>query len=297
MSSTKQSILIVDDEAEILEFLTLILSAEGFDSIKASSGKEALTILENNEGHIQAILSDVHMPDIDGYEFCKAVRADQRFQHLPFIFISALTNLEEKLTGYSAGADDYISKPIIEPQELLAKTRYFIENKLQHATLNKQVSDSFQTTMQAMTYSSHLGAILLFLQDASQLSELSEVADKLFEAMDSIGANAVIQFITENGPVSFRKDGMVSPLEANIIQLARNKGRFFDYEARTIINYDKFSLFIKNMPVDDPKRNGVLKDILGNLCNAINSVTDIIYTKELNSTKVNAMSDVLYDLT
>ena len=130
MNNENQSILIVDDDPELLEFLSVVLSAADFN--------------------IQAILSDVNMPDIDGYELCKTIRADQRFQSLPFLFISALTDLDEKLTGYSAGADDYIAKPITEPQELIAKTRYFIENKLQHVTLTKQLSESFQTTMQVI---------------------------------------------------------------------------------------------------------------------------------------------------
>lgn len=249
MSTSKQSVLIVDDEPELLEFLSVVLSAGGFDSIKATNGQEALNILEKNEGQFQAILSDVHMPDMDGYEFCKTIRADQRFQNLPFLFISALTDLDEKLTGYSAGADDYISKPITEPQELIAKTKYFIENKLQHVTLTKQLSESFQTTMQAMTYSSHLGAVLLFLQDASHLTNFPEMAKRLLETTENLGMNAVIKFTTMNGDVSFRNHGEVTPLEVNIMELAKQKSRFFDFEARTIISYDNFSLLIKNMQI------------------------------------------------
>lgn len=292
MNSTKQSILIVDDEPEILEFLSVILSAEGLDSIKASSGKEALTILENNEGHIQAILSDVNMPDIDGYEFCKIIRADQRFQSLPFLFISALTDLEEKLMGYSAGADDYITKPIVEPQELLAKTRYFIENKLQHVTLNKQLGESFHTTMQAMTYSSHLGAVLLFLQDASHLTNFTDMANRLLETTENLGMNAVVKFTTLNGNLSFRKHGDVSPIETNIMELAKQKSRFFDFEARTIISYDNFSLLIKNMPINDPDTYGTMKDVLGNLCNAIETITEILLAKEINQHKNETMTSV-----
>lgn len=292
MSSENQSILIVDDEAELLEFLSVVLSAGGFNSIKAKSGKEALDILEKNEGHIQAILSDVNMPDIDGYELCKTIRSDQRFQNLPFIFISALTDLDEKLTGYSAGADDYIVKPILEPEELITKTKYFIDNKLQHVTLSKQLSESFQTTMQAMTYSSHLGAVLLFLQDASHLSNFPDVAHRLLETTENLGMNAVIKFTTMNGNLSFRKHGEVTPLEVNIMELAKQKDRFFDFEARTIISYDNFSLLIKNMPIDNPEAYGTMKDVLGNLCNAIETITEILLAKELNQHKNDTMTSV-----
>jgi len=292
MSNENQSILIVDDDPELLEFLSVVLSAADFTSLKAKSGKEALSILEKNEGNIQAILSDVNMPDIDGYELCKTIRADQRFQSLPFIFISAHTDLDEKLTGYSAGADDYIAKPILEPQELITKTRYCIENKLQHITLSKQLSESFQTTMQAMTYSSHLGAVLLFLQDASHLTNFTDMANRLLETTENFGMNAVVKFTTMKGDLSFRKNGAVTPIEVNIMDLARKKSRFFDFEARTIISYENFSLLIKNMPVDNPETYGTMKDVLGNLCNAIETITEILLAKELNQHKNDTMTSV-----
>jgi len=292
MSNENQSILIVDDDPELLEFLSVVLSAADFTSLKAKSGKEALSILEKNEGNIQAILSDVNMPDIDGYELCKTIRADQRFQSLPFIFISAHTDLDEKLTGYSAGADDYIAKPILEPQELITKTRYCIENKLQHITLSKQLSESFQTTMQAMTYSSHLGAVLLFLQDASHLTNFTDMANRLLETTENFGMNAVVKFTTMKGDLSFRKNGAVTPIEVNIMDLARKKSRFFDFEARTIISYENFSLLIKNMPADNPETYGTMKDVLGNLCNAIETITEILLAKELNQHKNDTMTSV-----
>lgn len=285
-------ILIVDDEADILDFLSVILSAEGFQLLTARNGKEALTVLEKNTGEVQAILSDVHMPELDGYEFCKAVRADQHFKHLPFLFISALTDLEEKLKGYAAGADDYITKPIIEPKELIAKTRYFIDNKLQHVSLNKQLSDSFQTTMSAMTYSSHLGQILLFLQEASHMSDYVQVAERLLETAECLGINAVIKFSTLNGDVYFRKHGDVTPIEKNIIELARARERFFDFDNRTIISYELFSLLVKNMPKNNPEAYGTMKDVLGNLCNAIETITEVMHAKEINQHKNETMQTV-----
>ena len=292
MTNETNVILTVDDDPSILAFLQIHLSTEGYTTIQAANGKEALEILEQDMGEIKAILSDVEMPEMDGHEFCQKVRENDKLKSLPFIFISSHTELEEKLKGYSFGADEYIAKPLVDPNELILKTKNFIENKLQHATLTKQLSESFNTTMQAMTYSSHLGQILLFLQDCSHYTNFEDVANRLFETTEGLGANVVIQFRTPYGHESYRKDGAVSPLEDNIIELAQKKDRFFDFDARTIISYKNFSLLIKNMPVSNPEAYGTMKDVLGNLCNAIETITEIVLAKEKNVKKDSAMSNV-----
>ena len=231
------------------------------------------------------------MPEMDGHDLCKNVRADERFLSLPFIFISSHTDLDEKITGYSVGADEYIGKPLTDPNELIFKTRNLLENKQQYEVLSKKLSDSFSTGMQAMTYSSHLGQILLFLQDATRLSSYPKIADRLFETTENLGLNAVVQFSTPKGNENFRKNGIVSPLEDNIMELAKKKGRFFDFETRTIVSYEKFSLLIKNMPVDNPENYGIIKDILGNLCNALETITEVMWSKELNEQKNDTMAN------
>lgn len=292
MSNESNIILTVDDDPAILTFLEIHLSTEGYTTAKAGTGQEALDILEKDTGKIKAILSDVEMPELNGYELCQKVRENESLKSLPFIFISAHTELDEKLKGYSAGGDDYISKPLVDSSELLIKTKHFIENNLKHQSLTQQVSDSFSTTMQAMTYSSHLGQILLFLQESSYFSEFSELANRLLETTEGLGLNTVIQFKTPNGLENYRKGGSASPLEENIMELARQKDRFFDFGARTIISYDNFSLLIKNMPVDNPEAYGTMKDVLGNLCNAIETITEIILAKIINDKKDHAMSNV-----
>lgn len=292
MSNESNIILTVDDDPAILAFLEIHLSAEGYITAKASTGKEALELLKKDTGEIKAILSDVEMPEMNGYELCQQIRDNSTLESIPFIFISSHTELDEKLKGYSVGGDDYISKPLVDSSELIIKTKYFIENKLKHQSLTQQISDSFSTTMQAMTYSSHLGQILLFLQESSHFSEFSELANRLLQTTESLGLNAVVQFKTPTGLKNYRKNGPASPLEENIMELARKKDRFFDFGARTIISYDNFSLLLKNMPIDNSEAYGTIKDVLGNLCNAIETITEIILAKIMNVKKDQAMSNV-----
>lgn len=108
-------ILLVDDEPDILEFIRYNLQREGHEIYTASEGAEALRIAEQVHPHL--ILLDRMMPVMDGVETCRAIRNNPSLTHTHVVFLSALGAEEEQLTGFDAGADDYLSKPI--PMKLL----------------------------------------------------------------------------------------------------------------------------------------------------------------------------------
>ena len=104
-----KKILIVDDEPNIIISLEYIMKKSGFDVVSASDGERAIEILLA-EGPDLLIL-DVMIPQKNGYEVCAEVRADQRFQKLPILMLSAKGRENEVKKGMSIGADAYISKP------------------------------------------------------------------------------------------------------------------------------------------------------------------------------------------
>lgn len=113
----KYQILICDDEQEIVDLLALYFDAEVYDIHVADNGKRALEILQQDS--IDLALIDIMMPSLNGLELIRLVR---KKLDIPLILISALDSLQDKLTGYDIGADDYITKPF-EPMEVLAKVR------------------------------------------------------------------------------------------------------------------------------------------------------------------------------
>ncbi|MGA9511691.1 MAG: response regulator [Candidatus Sulfotelmatobacter sp.] len=126
MSATsKINILMVDDEPGKLLTYEVILGELGETLIKANSGREALDLLLKTD--IGVVLTDVSMPEMDGFELADTIRQHPRFQQIPIIFVSALllTDLD-RLKGYQAGAVDYVSVPII-PELLRAKVSVFAE--------------------------------------------------------------------------------------------------------------------------------------------------------------------------
>lgn len=103
-------LLIVDDEPDILEFLSYNFRKKGFDVVVANNGLEG--ILQAKEESPQLILSDILMPEMDGIEMCKEIRKMEQFYRTPFIFLTAVTDDYKVLYAMSSGADQFVSKPI-----------------------------------------------------------------------------------------------------------------------------------------------------------------------------------------
>lgn len=103
------TILVVDDDVMLLKVVAMALEVAGYGVVEAHSGEEALIILE--EGPVAAIVLDIMMPGIDGYEVCRRVKGDPANAHIPVMLASALTEEEDLQKGFEAGADDYLKKP------------------------------------------------------------------------------------------------------------------------------------------------------------------------------------------
>ncbi len=104
----RSTILVVEDNHEIAHFITEKLQAE-YHIVQANNGKKALEVLQNQSVHL--ILSDVMMPIMDGFEFCKIVKSNLNYSHIPLILLTAKNTLQSKIVGLELGADAYIEKP------------------------------------------------------------------------------------------------------------------------------------------------------------------------------------------
>src|ERR1700712_3910562 len=121
-----QKILLIDDREDNLFSMETILEADGYEFVKARSGRDALKILLL-EFDFALILMDVEMPNLNGFETAALIYEREKLKHIPVIFITANTYGEENIfKGYRAGAVDYIYKPI-NPELLKAKVAVFID--------------------------------------------------------------------------------------------------------------------------------------------------------------------------
>ena len=113
-------ILVADDDPDILKFIEVNLTLEGFDLILAHDGEEALHLAIDERPDL--VLLDVMMPKMDGFEVCRRLRADSRTANLSIIMLTAKSMSADKVVGLTAGADDYIIKPF-DPLELVARVK------------------------------------------------------------------------------------------------------------------------------------------------------------------------------
>lgn len=137
---TIHTILIADDRYEDRYLLQMILEGNGYQVISVENGREALDRLHSEP--VDAIISDILMPVIDGFQFCRTVREDPAFSHIPFIFYTAsYTEEKDRKFGLSIGADEYISKPI-EPEDLIARIRAVFTRVMQQPDIPSAHPDS-----------------------------------------------------------------------------------------------------------------------------------------------------------
>ena len=156
-SGFKGNILIVDDLSENLQFLTDVLSKEGYKVRCFTNGIMALRTIHNKRPDI--ILLDIKMPGMDGYEICKILKADEMTSEIPVILLSALDETFDKVKAFQVGGVDYIIKPF-QPEEVIARIQTQLTIQQQKYKLREQI-EQHQQTLEILYQSRALLANLL----------------------------------------------------------------------------------------------------------------------------------------
>ncbi len=120
MNTEKTKILLVDDEPDILEFISYNLTKEGFDVFTSNNGRDAIKIALKERPDL--IILDVMMPDLDGIETCRVIRETAEMKDVLIAFLTARNEDYSQIAGFDAGADDYINKPI-KPRVLVSRVK------------------------------------------------------------------------------------------------------------------------------------------------------------------------------
>ncbi len=123
----KDRILIVDDSPQNVQLLEAYLTAAGYDVIPAYDGQEALAKLDDSDLPDLVIL-DVMMPGLNGYQVCESIKSEHGTQRIPVMMLTALSEIDDKVKGFEAGADEFLSKPI-DKLELLLRVKSLLRTK------------------------------------------------------------------------------------------------------------------------------------------------------------------------
>lgn len=222
---TPEDILVVDDTPANLRLLTDLLAQHGYRVRPASDGALALKSVVAKTPDL--ILLDISMPDLDGYEVCRRLKADEKNSRIPIIFISAFGDTQQKVKGFEVGGVDYITKPF-EAEEVLARVRMHLrlrraeaDLRNAHNTLELRVQErtaELQATNQALRESEE--KIRQAFEEIEALkSQLELHNDYLQEAV--IEAKAFGNLVGQSAPLKHlvSQIDMVAPTEASVLIL------------------------------------------------------------------------------
>lgn len=257
-------VLIIDDDSFSRKIAARVLG-DDYEIANAVDGKEGVAKAMALQPDI--ILLDVEMPNMNGYQACKALKQSKSTESIPVIFISSHTTPEEQLKGYEAGADDFILKPF-EKKVLQAKVKLLCASRVRHEQLRLDMLEAQKTAMTAMMGSSELGMAMQFMERTLSIDNYDSLADAIFQVTNNLSLNCSLMFHADDAELFFSSLEKVRPLEHDVMVMLAEKGRIFDFGCRTQINYSRASLLIKNMPLEDSDRYGRIKDMVPFLLSA-----------------------------
>ena len=261
-------ILAIDDDSISQKIIARALTPEGISVRAAFNGEEGIHKVEEKIPDV--ILLDVEMPGMNGYEVCEHLRNNPENGDVPIVFLSSHGTLRERMQGYDAGADDYMVKPF-EKEDLLARIKVLLKYSEERCFLEEKFQTAQKTAMIAMTGTSELGLAMKFVEKSYAYRSFDELAHGLFEVADQLQLECCMMVATGDVLDWYSSEGIIKPLEKELVEMADKEKRFLDFGNSTIINFPHLSLLVKNMPLDDLERYGRIKDLLPPLVSAVNS--------------------------
>ena len=252
------SVYVVDDDPLVLEIITAILAPDceitTFESVEACQEKLA-------DGQPDLFLLDVNLPGIDGFTFCRSIKDDFALRRIPVIFVSSKDTIEERIQGYDAGGEDFIVKPF-EPEEFIRKVKVSQSFIASQKALAEQIEEAELLSSLIMASMDETGILLQFMSKLIGMETTEEIAGELLELLRRYRLEGVVQTRIGSDMETISAAGKNLPLEVAVIEHVRDQGRIFEFRRRSVHNFERVTLMINNLPLEDPDYCGRLRDHL-----------------------------------
>lgn len=252
-------ILLVDDDDFVMEYLTNTLQ-QYFVLETANDGQQALEKFSTSQPDL--VLMDIQMPKLNGYEAAKCIRKTNK--HTPILFLSSLHSLDERLSAYDAGGDDFISKPA-NPNELIKKINILLETSL----MNLEQKHASDVATKALSDLSYLGQVISFFRNSYQCNTFEQLAQVVFDVTETFGLSCSLVFRESDDNQYFFDDGLEKNIDAALLESLNGARRILEFgNYRAALNWGNCSLLVKNMPTNEVEF-GAMKDYLSYLMDGI----------------------------
>ncbi|MDM8526128.1 hybrid sensor histidine kinase/response regulator [Desulfococcaceae bacterium HSG8] len=218
----KETILLVDDNPTNLQILTKYLNKLGFSILIAQNGETAIEMTDSESPDI--ILMDIVMSGIDGFETCRRLKDNKNTKDIPVIFMSGLSDTDDKVRGFQLGAVDYITKPF-QREEILARVTT-------HLTIQRQKKEL--SGLNARLFESNIESEISLAESSCRLSESGAVKDKIFSIIAHDVKSAMDRLIKHSRLLSESADKS-GDIANDILDTARNTSELLE----NLLNWDR----------------------------------------------------------
>ena len=259
--SALAKVLVVDDLPQNVKLLADLLAVKGYAVVTAASGAEALVKVDAERPDL--VLLDVMMPEMSGYEVCRKIRDNPATGILPVVMVTSLDPGQERIKGLEAGADDFLSKPLNQP-ELLARVRSLVRVKQLYDTVERQAAELSelnrtleQRVSEQVTQLDRLGRLRRFF--SSQLADMI-VAGDAEDPLKSHRRDITVVFLDLRGFTAFAETAEPEEVMAVLREYHAEMGKLILHWEGTLERFtgDGMMIFFNDpTPVPDPAERAV----------------------------------------
>jgi CheY-like chemotaxis protein len=254
ISNINGTVLVVDDN-QMNRMMHRAILARQFDVMTAVSGHEAIDLCRQKLPDL--VLLDIEMPGIDGIETCRRLR---EWTNVPIIFATAHQSPQEHLRAYDAGGNDIATKPV-QSDILLRKTALAIRQHRSEKQLSEDRDSLQRMAMHFLSTAGQNGTLLNFMRLGMACRSHDELAQKLQHTAAELGVSCSIMLHHEGGPAFVSSQGHAPAIERAILEQSSSMGRMFQFRRRLVVNYDRVSIIVANMPEEqDSPEAGRIRD-------------------------------------
>jgi CheY-like chemotaxis protein len=275
----KAKVCVIDDDAFYTEILLNLLEIQGFETLSFLSSKQALEKLLSNESEqIDAIILDVMMPEMNGYELCMQLRQTDRYQFTPILFVSSKNSLDDRIQGYDSGGNDYLAKPV-PPDELKSKLDLAIQNARDTIKLASQVNASHHQVQEMMSGMNQMQTLMDYILTIYRLNSLQPLTSGLIATLECFGLQGSVLLKTTTDRYFSSTDHQKNPIELELLNSGINSEEWIAFKShsdRFLLNNKNISLLIKNLKYTDNEDLERFKKLLKILVYSTQSKIDVI---------------------
>lgn len=264
-----------------------VLLGEKCHLVHTSSAAETASVAHSQSAKL-ILIDAARLGASEATDACRLLK-DQ--SDVPVVMLAGDDLLDHKMLAYDAGCDDYLSGDAMP--ELKARLDRVLFNKVANDQLRLQLKQANEMAFIAMSDTSDLGVNVQFLLDTNRCSNIDELGMRLFQSIRSYGLNCSLQMRSRYGVKNMEANGMAKEMESLLLAECAEQGRYVDFGRRSIMNYGRVSLLVKNMPVEDEKKYGAIKDNVFSLlqgCDARIEALDNLQSLALESMLVKRLS-------